>query len=88
MSVFRTNIYAVFVIDRTGKKTLLMKWFNFVFTKDLPSINQSNIQVEKKSNMIYINYKIVLFFFFEVYFEAGKMYTNQLNLIISWFFHS
>ena len=49
--VFRTSIYTVFVIDRTRKQTLLIKWFNFVFTKDLPSISQSNVQavkVEKK----------------------------------------
>ena len=45
ISVFRTSIYAVFVIDRTRKQTLLIKLFNFVvFTKDLPSIRQSNVQ--------------------------------------------
>ena len=44
ISMFRTSIYVVFVIDRTRKQTLLIKWFNFVFTKDLPSISQSNIQ--------------------------------------------
>ena len=47
-SVFRTSIYAVLVIDRTRKQTLLAKWFNFyydlAFTKDLPLISQSNIQ--------------------------------------------
>ena len=47
ISVFRTSIYAVFVIDRTRKQTLLIKWFNFVFTKDLPSISQSNVQAVK-----------------------------------------
>ena len=47
ISVFRTSIYAVFVIDRTRKQTLLIKRFNFVFTKDLPSISQSNIQAAK-----------------------------------------
>ena len=47
ISVFCTSIYAVFVIDRTRKQTLLVKWFNFAFTKDLPSIIQSNIQTVK-----------------------------------------
>ena len=46
-SVFRTSIYAALVIDRTRKQTLLTKWFNFVFTKDLPSISQSNVQAVK-----------------------------------------
>ena len=45
--VFRTSIYAVLVIDRTRKQTLLTKWFNFVFTKDLPLISQSNVQAVK-----------------------------------------
>ena len=81
ISVFRTSIYAAFVIDRTRKQTLLIKLFDFVFTKDLPSISQSNIQaakVEKKeqytlSNMIYIKLPNICFCFFfwgEVYFEA------------------
>ena len=47
ISVFRTSIYAVFVIDRTRKQTLLIKLFDFVFTKDLPSINQSNVHAVK-----------------------------------------
>ena len=47
ISVFCTSIYAVFVIDRTRKQTLLIKWFNFDFTKDLPSISQSNMQAVK-----------------------------------------
>ena len=47
ISVFHTSIYAVFVIDRTRKQTLLIKWFNFVFTKNLPLISQSNIQAVK-----------------------------------------
>ena len=47
ISVFCTSIYAIFVIDRTQKQTLLIKWLNFVFTKDLPSISQSNIQAVK-----------------------------------------
>ena len=46
-SVFRTSIYAVFVIDFIRKQKLLIKWFNFVFTEDLPSISQSNIQAVK-----------------------------------------
>ena len=45
--VFCTSIYAVFVIDRTRKQTLLIKLFDFVFTKDLPSINQSNVHAVK-----------------------------------------
>ena len=40
-SVFRTSIYAALVIDHSLKETLLTKWFNFVFTKDLPSISQN-----------------------------------------------
>ena len=47
ISVFRTSIYALFVIDRTRKQTLLIKLFDFVFTKDLPSICQSNVQAVK-----------------------------------------
>ena len=43
-SVFCTSIYNVFVIDRTQKKMLLIKWFNFDFPKDLPSISQSKVQ--------------------------------------------
>ena len=46
-SVFRTSIYVALVIDRTQKRTLLTKWFNFIFTKDLPLIIQSNIQAVK-----------------------------------------
>ena len=87
--MFSTSIYAVFVIDRTRKQTLWIKLFNFVFIKDLPSISQSNIQAVKAekeeqytlSNMIYIKLKNCCFFFFEVYFEAPKMYTNQLSNI-------
>ena len=87
--MFCTSIYAVFVIDRTRKQTLLINWFNFVFTKDLSSIRQSNllaVNAEKEekytlSNMIYIKSKNCCFFFFEFYFEAPKMYTNQLNNI-------
>ena len=47
ISMFRTSIYAVFVIDHTRKQTLLIKWFNFGFTKDLPSISQPNVQAVK-----------------------------------------
>ena len=47
ISVFHTIIYAVFDIDRTQKQTLLIKLFDFVFTKDLPSISQSNVQAVK-----------------------------------------
>ena len=46
-SVFRTSIYAALVIDRTRKQTLLAKWINFAFTKDLPLISQSNVQAVK-----------------------------------------
>ena len=70
ISVLRTSIYAVFVIDRTRKQTLLMKWVHFVFTKDLPSISQSNVQAAKlkrKSNMLWVtwytlNYQTVVVF--------------------------
>ena len=68
---------------------LLIKQFNFVLTKDLPSISQSNVQaVTAKNeeqytlnNMIYIKLQNCYFFFFEVYFEGDtpKMYTNQLK---------
>ena len=44
ISLFNKGIYTVFVIDSTRKQTFLIKWFSFVFTKDLPSINQSNVQ--------------------------------------------
>ena len=47
ISVFRTSIYSVFVTDRTRKQTLLIKLFDFVFTNDLPSISQSNVQAVK-----------------------------------------
>ena len=46
-SVFHTSIYDVLVIDRTQKQTLLTKWINFVVTKDLPLISQSNEQAVK-----------------------------------------
>ena len=46
-SVFRTSIYAALIIDGTRKQMLLSKWFNFVYTKDLPSISQSNVQALK-----------------------------------------
>ena len=65
-------------------KTLLIKWFNFVVTKDLPSISQSNTQAVKAekeesytlSNMIYIKLQNCCSFFFGLYFEAPKMYKN------------
>ena len=47
ISVFRTSIYAGFVIDCTRKQTLLIKLFDFVFIEDLPSISQSNLQAVK-----------------------------------------
>ena len=50
ISMFRTSIYAFFVIDRTRKQTLLIKWFNFVFTKDPQSTSQSNVQAVKAEN--------------------------------------
>ena len=82
--MFRTSVYAVFVIDHIRKQRLLIKLFASVFTKDLPSITQSNVQpvkAEKEesytlSNMIYIKLQNCWFFFFEVYFEAPKLYTN------------
>ena len=87
--MFCTIIYVVFIIDRTRKQTLLIKWVNFVFTKDLPSLSQSNIQAVKAekeewytlSSMIYIKLKNCCFFFFEAYFEPPKIYTNQLSNI-------
>ena len=47
ISVFCTSIYAFFVTDPTRKQMLLIKWFNYAFTKDLPSISQSNVQAVK-----------------------------------------
>ena len=47
ISVFCASIYAFFVIDPTRKQMLLIKWFNYAFTKDLPSISQSNVQAVK-----------------------------------------
>ena len=69
-SVFRTSIYAVLVIDRTRKQTLLTKWFNFIFTKDLPLISQANVQAVKAekeesytlSKIIYIKLQNYCFF--------------------------
>ena len=89
ISVFRTSIYAVFVIDRTRKQTLLIQLFDFAFTKGPPSISQSNVQAVKAekekqytlSNMIYIKVPNCCLFFLKVYFEASKMYTNQLDSI-------
>ena len=89
ISVLRTSIYVVIVTDCTRKQTLLIKLFYVAFTKDLPSISQSNEQTvisEKEeqytlSNMIFIKLPNSCFYFFEVYFEARKMYTNQWNNI-------
>ena len=83
--VFCTSIYAVFVIDRTRKQTLLIELLVFVFIKGPPSTSQSNLQAvnaEKEeqytlSNVIYIKSPNCCFFSFEVYFEAPKMHTNQ-----------
>ena len=36
------NFHASLFIDRTRKQTLLIKRFNFVFIKDLPSVSHSN----------------------------------------------
>ena len=60
--VFRTSIYAAFIINRTRKQTLLIELLFFVFIKGLPSTSQSNLQAvnaEKEeqytlSNLIYI----------------------------------
>ena len=61
----------------------------FVFTKDLPSIIQSNEQAATAKNeeqytlnkMIYIKLQNCCVSFFEAYFEGGtpKMYINQLK---------
>ena len=81
--------FAFFVIDRTRKQALLIKRFSFLFTKDLPSISQSNVQAATAkteeqytlSNMIYVKLQNCCVSFFEVCFEEGtpKMYTNQLK---------
>ena len=38
------SVFCFFVIDCTRKQTLLIRQFNFVYLKDLPSICQSNVQ--------------------------------------------
>ena len=89
ISVFRTSIYAVSVIGRTRKQMLLIKLFDFVFTKGLPSISQSNVQAVKaekeeqntSSNMICIKLPNCYLFFLDVFFEAPKMYKNELSSI-------
>ena len=55
-SVFHPSIYAVLVIDCTRKQTLLIKQFQFLFTKDLPMISQSNVLAEKaeKEELMYL----------------------------------
>ena len=78
ISVFRTSIYAVFVIDRTWKQTLLITLFDFVFTKDLPSISQSNVQAVKAekeeqynlSNIYTLNYQIITFFRWSLFWSS------------------
>ena len=85
--MFPTSIYAVFVIDRTRKQMLLIKWLNLILLKT--TIDQSNVQAVKTekeewytlSNMIYIELQNCCFFIVEVYFEAPKMYINHLNNI-------
>ena len=55
---------------REWSHSLLIKWFNFVFTKDLPLISQSNVQAVKAekeewytlSNIIYIKLQNYCFF--------------------------
>ena len=42
--------FAFSVIDCTWKQTLLIKRFNFVFIKDLPSVSQSNVQAVTAKN--------------------------------------
>ena len=70
ISVLRTSIYAVFVIDRTRKQTLLIQLFDFAFTKGPPSISQSNVQTvkaEKEKQYTWVTwyalkYQIVAYF--------------------------
>ena len=65
-----------------------MLFINFVFTKDLPSISHSNVQVvtakneeqHTLSNMIYIKLQSCSFFFFEVCFEGGTPEINTKQL--------
>ena len=45
-----TVLFSFFVIDRTRKQTLLIKRFNFVFIKDLPSVSQSNERAATTEN--------------------------------------
>ena len=61
---------------------LLIKLFDFVFTKDLPSISQSKQYT--LSNMMYVKLpKIVAFFSLRsvLCFEAPNMYANRLKNI-------
>ena len=72
---FHTVIYMFlffFVIDHTQKQTMLIKWFNFLFIKDLPSVSQSNEQAVTTdngeqyilSNITYTNFQNCYFFSF------------------------
>ena len=82
ISVFCSSIYVVFVTDRNRKQMLLIKLFDFVFTKDLPSISQSKQYT--LSNMMYVKLpKIVAFFSLRsvLCFEAPNMYANRLKNI-------
>ena len=80
-SVFRTSIYAVFVIDCFRKQTLLIKWYNFVFTKDLPPISQTyKLQRLKRKSIIPcvtwcpLNYKIIAFFLWGISWRSQNVY--------------
>ena len=81
ISVFRNSIYAVFVVDRPRKQTLLIKTFLLKIYHP-PVRHTYKLYILKRKNNIpwvtwyTLNYKIA-----EVYFEAPKMYTNQWNNI-------
>ena len=59
------------VIDYTRKQTLLIKRNHFVFTRDLPSVSQSNVQAvmaeneeqHTLSNIIYTKFQNGWYFF-------------------------
>ena len=86
---FHVSLSLLFIALEDRRQTLLIKRFNFVFTKDLPSISQSNVQAATAkneeqytlNNMIYIKLQNCRVSFFEAYFEGGtpKMYINQLK---------
>ena len=91
-SVFRTSIYAVFVIDCFRKQTLLIKWYNFVFTKDLP--DQSNVQAataEKEEyytlcNMMSIKLQNYCFFSLRYILKIPKCLQSNWTIFVMYVF--